>query len=386
LGAVDEAVITIVDHDEVGYFVLEKSETDVMENMGTLELFVIRKQGCKGAARLKWTAGSEHLKLSDRFKAMSGSDFTPDSGCIEFANGETKKAIQIQIVDDDQFEEDEKFEVQIFPDEEFEETVIIGDQNKCMVTIIDDDQITTMSEKVAFVLNLNLDRLRVSTDGWSNQFVDAMTVEGEDGNPPSTLDYFMHIVSFFWKLLFALIPPTKFFGGWLAFWTSLLFIGAVTAVVADAASIFGCSLGLPDQVTAITFVALGTSIPDTFASIIAAKQDEFADASIINVTGSNSVNVFLGLGLPWTIASIYYAVKGEQFIVPAGTLGYSVGVFCIIAVIAISILIIRRNPKVANGELGGPRGLKIATAVTFTALWILYIVLSSVNSIAATNP
>jgi len=30
-------------------------------------------------------------------------------------------------------------------------------------------------------------------------------------------------------------------------------------------------MGLPTSITAITFVALGTSLPDTFASITAAK-------------------------------------------------------------------------------------------------------------------
>lgn len=50
-----------------------------------------------------------------------------------------------------------------------------------------------------------------------------------------------------------------------------------------------------------------------------------ADASIGNITGSNSVNVFLGLGLPWTIAATYYLVNGEPFVVPAGDLGFSVG-------------------------------------------------------------
>merc|ERR1712057_76546 len=54
------------------------------------------------------------------------------------------------------------------------------------------------------------------------------------------------------------------------------------------------------------FVPLGTSLPDTFASRTAAKQDPYADASIGNVTGSNSVNVFLGLGLPWMIAALYW--------------------------------------------------------------------------------
>ena len=56
-------------------------------------------------------------------------------------------------------------------------------------------------------------------------------------------------------------------------------------------------------------MALGTSLPDTFASKAAAVGEKCADNAIGNVTGSNSVNVFLGLGLPWTIAAIYHAIK-----------------------------------------------------------------------------
>lgn len=63
------------------------------------------------------------------------------------------------------------------------------------------------------------------------------------------------------------------------------------------------------MVVAITFVALGTSLPDLFASRQAALNEKYADAAIGNVTGSNSVNVFLGLGLPWVMASIYWSVK-----------------------------------------------------------------------------
>lgn len=38
-------------------------------------------------------------------------------------------------------------------------------------------------------------------------------------------------------------------------------------------------------------------------------QERHADNCIGNVTGSNSVNVFLGLGMPWLIAAIYWKVK-----------------------------------------------------------------------------
>ena len=53
-------------------------------------------------------------------------------------------------------------------------------------------------------------------------------------------------------------------------------------------------MGLKDTVTPITFVALGTSLPDLFASRQDTIQEKYADNSIGNVTGSNSVNVFIG--------------------------------------------------------------------------------------------
>ena len=52
---------------------------------------------------------------------------------------------------------------------------------------------------------------------------------------------------------------------------SLAMIGVVTAIVAEFATLFGCVLGIDAGITAITLVALGTSLPDTFASMAAAQ-------------------------------------------------------------------------------------------------------------------
>lgn len=119
------------------------------------------------------------------------------------------------------------------------------------------------------------------------------------------MEAIMHFMTITWRLLFAFVPPSHWAGGWPAFVAALCFIGGVTAVVGDVASQLGCNLGIPDSVTAITLVALGTSLPDTFASMTAAKNYPSADSAVGNVTGSNSVNVFLGLGLPWVISSTY---------------------------------------------------------------------------------
>ena len=73
-----------------------------------------------------------------------------------------------------------------------------------------------------------------------------------------------------------------------AFTIALCFIGGVTAIVGEVAGMLGCVIGLPDSVTAITLVALGTSLPDTFASMTAAKQSDNAHSAVVNLTGSNT--------------------------------------------------------------------------------------------------
>lgn len=80
-----------------------------------------------------------------------------------------------------------------------------------------------------------------------------------------------HFLCITWKVLFACVPPTHWGSGWPAFVVALTFIGGVTAIVGEVAALLGCVVGMRNPVTAITFVALGTSLPDTFASMTAAQ-------------------------------------------------------------------------------------------------------------------
>ena len=58
-------------------------------------------------------------------------------------------------------------------------------------------------------------------------------------------------------------------------------------------NLLGCVVGLKASVAGITIVALGTSLPDTFASRTAALHDDGADAAIGNVTGMSLDSVYL---------------------------------------------------------------------------------------------
>lgn len=234
-------------------------------------------------------------------------------------------------------------------------------------------------ENVANMMDAEVEKYSVGTSSWSEQFHDAMNMGGDDGEDPEMADYILHCLSFYWKVVHAFIPPTDYGGGWYTFWISLGYIGFITAFVGDAAKILGCCIGLDDGITAITFVALGTSLPDTFASMEATVSDDTADAAITNVTGSNSVNVFLGLGLPWTMAVCYHLGKGDNHLkYPAADLNYSVMVFFVFAVICLVLLYIRR--VFCGGELGGNKMAAYGSSAFLAISWFAYVVLSAMRT------
>ena len=201
--------------------------------------------------------------------------------------------------------------------------------------------------------------------------------ENGDIQDIEAMDGVLHFLTIGWKLLFSIVPPPHFLGGWATFIISLVFIGLLTAVVGEFADLFGCTLGVKPSITAITFVALGTSLPDTFASMAAAQAEKYADSAIGNITGSNSVNVFLGLGLSWVVATLYNADKPEatrNYYVPAGALGFSVALFIACALVCVMILLIRRF--LVKGELGGSQAGRLISAIVLVSLWCFYIVFS----------
>lgn len=370
LGRTSIMEITILNDDEPGTIQFEKRGILVKESCGEAEVSVVRQNGADGEISIKYRTidGS----------AVDSKDFKGGEGIVHFKHGETHQFIKIAIIDDYQFERDENFEIELF---EPEGGAKLGKINRTAVTITNDDEFNSVLNKMLLMTNANLDSMKVHHETWAQQLKDAMNVNGGDVENASAGDYVMHFLTFGFKILFALIPPAGMAGGWPCFFVSLGMIGLLTAIVGDLAGIFGCLVGLKDSVTAITFVALGTSLPDTFASKSAAVAERTADNAIGNVTGSNSVNVFLGLGLPWMIASIYHAANGNVFKVDAGTLGFSVSLYCITAITCVVLLMLRRSLSVfGNAELGGPNGPKYASGVILCLLWFIYVLFSALQA------
>lgn len=119
----------------------------------------------------------------------------------------------------------------------------------------------------------------------------------EDESMNKWLQMGVTCLTFLWDTLFRMIvPPTKYLTGTCTFAVSILIITVLTALMGDMAQVIGCALAMDDKTVSLTIVSVGTSLPDLFASRIAARESEWADDAIGNINGSNAFNVFLGLG------------------------------------------------------------------------------------------
>lgn len=105
----------------------------------------------------------------------------------------------------------------------------------------------------------------------------------------------------------------------MALWKAILMI-----IVAFAAMVFGANrlvegasdiarqLGVTDRVIGLTIVAVGTSLPELFASVMAAVKGE-TDMAIGNIIGSVTFNLLSVIGLSAAISPIHGSDIGFAF-------------------------------------------------------------------------
>merc|ERR1719381_364609 len=417
LGTPHMATIMILDDDHGGIFGFEDSEAEIVESVGVYELKVQRISGARGKVAIPFSTEDGSAKAGSHYESVEGE--------LLFENEETEKIIELPITDEESYEKSLIMYINIGeprqiaegkegkgvdysvldakdPETLTEEEKIallgrpcLGTNSKIQIRIKESKEFKNSVDKIMQKAN---NSMMVGSSSWLEQFTDAFVVqaadedeeeeEGEgDGEEkmPSCGDYIMHFLTLPWKLIFAFIPPTAIYAGYPTFVVSISAVGVCTAVIGDVAGHLGCFIYLKDCVNAIAFVALGTSVPDTFASKTAAIEDETADASVGNVNGSNAVNVFLGIGIAWTMAAIYWEAQGVVFRVPVGSLGFSVTVFCIEALLAILILLARRSP-VVGGELGGPKLFKTLSSGAFVFFWCFYVMISALEAYDVIEP
>ncbi|XP_022155295.1 magnesium/proton exchanger isoform X1 [Momordica charantia] len=229
----------------------------------------------------------------------------------------------------------------------------------------------------------NIDHPHVLTV-WKQQFADALSLETLESRKLNNIHLRLARICWQlllapWRLLFAIVPPYHIAHGWLAFICSLIFISGIAYIVTKLTDLISCVSGINPYVIAFTALASGTSWPDLVASKIAAERQTTADSAIANITCSNSVNIYVGIGVPWLISTAYnFAAYREPLrIKDAAGLSFSLLVFFSTSVGCIAVLVFRR--VTLGAELGGPRLWAWVTCIFFMLLWLIFIVLSSLK-------
>ena len=85
---------------------------------------------------------------------------------------------------------------------------------------------------------------------------------------------------------------------------TLIIVGSSFAV--DAASAIAKMLGLSERFIGLTIVALGTSLPELFTSVVAAMKKN-PDMAIGNIVGSNLFNILFVVGLSGMVIPVPFA-------------------------------------------------------------------------------
>eukprot|EP00913_Durusdinium_trenchii_P030159 g28259.t1 len=273
LGKSKTAHVRIVDDDAVGVLAFRFPEMKVPEDFSgekEISIMVLRQAGAKGLITCQYR--------TEDGTGISGIDYEEATGTLEFPDQETEAEVKITIKPKGRFDSTSIFRLYI------EEPT--GGATFAAHTDGGEESWTTScgagfssrrADKLMQAFKVNWDVQIMARDNWKDQFIDAVFLDtGEATGCAVAVAWFFHLVTMPWKVIFALIPPVDYCGGWVCFVCSLSMIGGVTALIGDLAELCGCVVSMPDAITAISLVALGTSLPDTFASKTAAEQDKSA--------------------------------------------------------------------------------------------------------------
>nr|XP_031839107.1 sodium/potassium/calcium exchanger 4-like isoform X2 [Nomia melanderi] len=150
-------------------------------------------------------------------------------------------------------------------------------------------------------------------------------------------------------LLFVTIPDTRC--EQLRNWYPLTFIMCVawlavsSYLVSWMVTVIGDTIGIPDSIMGLTFLAAGGNMPEMSSIVILARQGD-GNMAMSNTLGANILDILLCLGLPWTIKCL---MTGSDVKVLSGALSYSILsiIGCIIILYAvIAVFRFHLNKKV----------------------------------------
>ncbi|XP_068571023.1 sodium/potassium/calcium exchanger 3 isoform X2 [Cebidichthys violaceus] len=134
----------------------------------------------------------------------------------------------------------------------------------------------------------------------------------------------------------------------LTFLSSTLWIALYSYLMVWMVTIISYTLGIPEVIMGITFLAAGTSVPDCMASLIVARQG-MGDMAVSNSIGSNIFDVLLGLGFPWALRTL---IVSYGSVVTINSKGLVYSVILLLASVILTVLCVHLNCWRLDRRLG----------------------------------
>uniref|UniRef100_A0A1A7YG27 Solute carrier family 24 (Sodium/potassium/calcium exchanger), member 3 n=1 Tax=Iconisemion striatum TaxID=60296 RepID=A0A1A7YG27_9TELE len=134
----------------------------------------------------------------------------------------------------------------------------------------------------------------------------------------------------------------------LSFIASTLWIASFSYIMVWMVTVIGFTLGIPDVIMGITFLAAGTSVPDCMASLIVARQG-MGDMAVSNSIGSNVFDILVGLGLPWALKTLAINYGSD---IKLNSKGLIFSVCLLLASVFLTVLGVHLNKWTLDHRLG----------------------------------
>ncbi|ELT99319.1 hypothetical protein CAPTEDRAFT_110092, partial [Capitella teleta] len=122
----------------------------------------------------------------------------------------------------------------------------------------------------------------------------------------------------------------------ITFIMAIVWIAAFSYVMVWMVAVMGYTMGIPDSIMGITFLAAGTSVPDAMASVMVARQGQ-GDMAVSNTLGSNVFDILLGLALPWFVKTAFVS-PGQPVHINSNGMVFSVILLFLTVVVTVAAI------------------------------------------------
>ena len=151
----------------------------------------------------------------------------------------------------------------------------------------------------------------------------------------------------------------------ISFVLVLIWLGVLTFICVDSAEKMGNCLKISEDVMGLTLLAIGSSLPDCFSSVLAAKQGK-GEMAVSNALGSNVFDINICIGVSFLLKSI---ISGFKSISVERDEGFELFIAALFVLLAIFMVAMFCYGLVLNKMIGG--GLMAAYAVFLGAFCYL---------------